>query len=91
MCTPSLATVHAHSCIFPPFVRYLSFPSPTSRRLQDEKIKPAPYPFGSRGPAAADALAHKYGMSKFGGGITPYVEGQPPKGYPVQVSLITHC
>ena len=34
---------------------------------------PHRYAFGSRGPSGADALARRHGMSKFGGGLTPYV------------------
>jgi len=51
--------------------------TPLLQQLAARNIKPLPYAYGSRGPAAADALAHKYGMSKFGGGITTYVQGQP--------------
>ena len=53
--------------------------TPILNRLAADKIKPLPYPYGSRGPSAADDLAHKFGLSKFGGGITNYVQGQPPK------------
>jgi len=34
---------------------------------------PEQYAYGGRGPAAADALARRYGMKKFGGGLSPYV------------------
>jgi glucose-6-phosphate 1-dehydrogenase len=47
--------------------------TPALHELEQRKIKPEPYPFGSRGPAAADDLARRYGMRKFGGGLTPYV------------------
>jgi hypothetical protein len=53
--------------------------TPLLKRLAAEKIKPHPYPYGSRGPAAADALAQRYGLTKFGGGITGYVQGRPAK------------
>jgi len=41
--------------------------------LKQRRCKPESYAFGSRGPAGADALANRHGMSKFGGGLTPYV------------------
>mmetsp|Transcript_10861 Transcript_10861/g.30140 ORF Transcript_10861/g.30140 Transcript_10861/m.30140 type:complete len:334 (+) Transcript_10861:1072-2073(+) len=47
--------------------------TPALHQLEREQTKPHPYPFGSRGPPAADELARKYGMRKFGGGLTPYV------------------
>ena len=53
--------------------------TPILKHLAEQKVKPHPYLYGSRGPAASDALAHKYGMSKFGGGITNYVTGAPVK------------
>lgn len=51
--------------------------TPVLHQLADEQVKPEPYPFGSRGPAKADELAHRFGMSKFGGGIQPYVYETP--------------
>ena len=53
--------------------------TPILKQIAEQKIRPHPYPYGSRGPTAADSLAHKYGMSKFGGGITNYVTGAPIK------------
>ena len=41
--------------------------------LRERRVKPEAYAFGSRGPAGADTLARRHGMSKFGGGLTPYV------------------
>ena len=41
--------------------------------LMGRRVKPVKYAYGSRGPAGADELARRYGMSKFGGGLTPYV------------------
>jgi len=41
--------------------------------LKHSKLRPETYGFGSRGPKAADDLAKRHGMSKFGGGLTPYV------------------
>ena len=35
--------------------------------------EPEIYPYGSRGPKGADQLAKRHGMTKFGGGLTPYV------------------
>ena len=43
---------------------------------------PDVYPFGSRGPPSADALAQKYGITKFGGGLTPYVKKEVPPAPP---------
>jgi hypothetical protein len=50
--------------------------TPILHELAESAAKPLPYPHGSRGPAAADELAHRFGMSKFGGGINNYVQGQ---------------
>lgn len=47
--------------------------TPALHQLQERGVQPEPYPFGSRGPAAADDLARRYGMRKFGGGLTPYI------------------
>jgi len=52
--------------------------TPALHKIVAEQIKPQPYAFGSRGPAKADELAHRYGMSKFGGGIQPYVTANAP-------------
>jgi glucose-6-phosphate 1-dehydrogenase len=41
--------------------------------LRERRVRPETYAFGSRGPSGADALARRHGMSKFGGGLTPYV------------------
>jgi glucose-6-phosphate 1-dehydrogenase len=48
--------------IFTPVLRDLASGAPPDR-----------YTCGGRGPAAADALARRHGMSKFGGGLTKYV------------------
>ena len=50
--------------------------TPILNELAENKIKPLPYPYGSRGPPQADDLANRHGMSKFGGGITNYVQGE---------------
>mmetsp|Transcript_1872 Transcript_1872/g.5845 ORF Transcript_1872/g.5845 Transcript_1872/m.5845 type:complete len:612 (-) Transcript_1872:319-2154(-) len=50
--------------------------TPVLHQLEEEKIKPEPYPYGSRGPPGADALANRFGMPKFGGGLHPAVEGR---------------
>ena len=47
--------------------------TPALQRMAADHAQPEPYEFGSRGPSGADALARKFGMSKFGGGLTPYV------------------
>jgi len=47
--------------------------TPALHQLEAEKREPHPYPFGSRGPPQADELAKRYGMKKFGGGLTEYV------------------
>jgi len=47
--------------------------TPVLDELVNKKVEPEKYAYGSRGPAAADELARRYGMSKFGGGLTPYV------------------
>ena len=47
--------------------------TPVLKELVARKVEPAQYAYGSRGPAAADKLARRYGMTKFGGGLTPYV------------------
>ncbi|KAL1499475.1 hypothetical protein AB1Y20_011678 [Prymnesium parvum] len=76
-----LANDHSHFVSADELIESWRIFTPLLHTLKEGKIKPHPYPFGSRGPPAADALAHKYGMSKFGGGITPYVEGQPARKY----------
>lgn len=50
--------------------------TPILNQLAEDKVKPLPYLYGSRGPSVADELAHRYGMTKFGGGITHYVHGK---------------
>ena len=57
--------------------------TPILQELHDKQIKPLPYPYGSRGPPAADALAHKYGLQKFGGGMSGYVHGGAVKALAV--------
>lgn len=47
--------------------------TPVLHELVAQKVEPAKYAYGSRGPSAADKLARRYGMTKFGGGLTPYV------------------
>ena len=59
--------------------------TPILRELAAKGIKPQPYPYGSRGPPATDALAAKYGMAKFGGGMTTYVHGGAVKPSPNDV------
>ena len=49
-------------------------------QLKQENIKPHPYAFGTRGPAASDALAQKYGLSVWWGRAT-YVEDGPARKY----------
>ena len=49
--------------------------TPILKELAEKQIKPEPYAYGSRGPPLADELAHRFGMTKFGGGITHYVQG----------------
>ena len=39
---------------------------PALRALGEQKVRPEPYAPGGRNPAAADDLAKKHGMSKFG-------------------------
>ena len=46
--------------------------TPVLHELVRKKVEPERYAYGSRGPASADDLAKRYGMSKFGGGLTPY-------------------
>ena len=53
--------------------------APALPELATQQIQPKPYPFGSRGPAEADALAARFGMSKFGGGIHNYSHAPPAK------------
>lgn len=50
--------------------------SPVLHQLAKDKVKPELYPYGSRGPVGADALANRFGMQKFGGGLHPAVEGR---------------
>ena len=47
--------------------------TPVLKQLVDRKVEPEKYAYGSRGPRGQDELARRYGMSKFGGGLTPYV------------------
>ena len=47
--------------------------TPVLKQLVERKVEPEKYSYGSRGPRAQDELARRYGMSKFGGGLTPYV------------------
>jgi len=47
--------------------------TPVLNELVAKTVEPEKYAYGSRGPAAADQLARRYGMTKFGGGLTPYV------------------
>ena len=47
--------------------------TPALDALQQRRVQPELYTYGGRGPAAADELARRYGMSKFGGALTPYV------------------
>jgi len=41
--------------------------TPVLHQLENEKIKPEIYPFGSRGPASADELLKKYGFERSAG------------------------
>ena len=47
--------------------------TPALHTLQEQKVEPEQYAYGGRGPTGADDLARRYGMSKFGGNLTPYV------------------
>jgi hypothetical protein len=47
--------------------------TPALDGLAQRAQPPESYAFGGRGPKGADALAKRYGMHKFGGGLTPYV------------------
>ena len=47
--------------------------TPVLQQLVAQKVEPEKYAYGSRGPPSADGLARRYGMTKFGGGLTPYV------------------
>jgi len=47
--------------------------TPVLDELVAKKVEPEKYAYGSRGPAGADDLAKRFGLSKFGGGLTPYV------------------
>ena len=47
--------------------------TPVLQQLASGSKEPETYSFGGRGPKGADALARRYGMTKFGGGLTPYV------------------
>jgi len=76
-----LANDHSHFVSAEELMESWRIFTPLLHKLASDKVKPHLYPYGSRGPAAADALAHKYGLTKFGGGITAYVEGEPPRKY----------
>jgi len=41
--------------------------TPLLHRIEDEKIQPSPYAYGSRGPAASDALLERVGYRYHGG------------------------
>jgi glucose-6-phosphate 1-dehydrogenase len=47
--------------------------TPALHALEQASSPPETYAYGGRGPKAADELAKRYGMHKFGGGLTPYV------------------
>ena len=68
-----LAADHSHFVSSAELLASWRIFTPALIELKNKRIIPQPYPFGSRGPAAQDALAKKYGMKKFGGGLTPYV------------------
>jgi len=68
-----LAADHSHFVSAEELIASWRIFTPALHELKRLKRKPEPYPFGSRGPAAADDLAKRYGMKKFGGGLTPYV------------------
>jgi len=72
--TQVLADDHAHFVSAEELDASWRIFTPALHELQQRRATPHPYPFGSRGPAAADELARRYGMSKFGGGLTPYVQ-----------------
>lgn len=55
--------------------------TPILHQLVDEKIKPVPYDFGSRGPAEADELVKKYGYKR----TTGYRWHEPAKRSPREV------
>jgi len=68
-----LAADHSHFVSAEELIASWRIFTPALHQLQAKRIQPAQYPFGSRGPPAADKLAQKHGMKKFGGGLTPYV------------------
>ena len=47
--------------------------TPVLEELVAKQVEPEVYAYGSRGPGSADQLARRHGMTKFGGGLTPYV------------------
>jgi glucose-6-phosphate 1-dehydrogenase len=72
-----LAADHSHFVSADELIASWRIFTPALHELAARGVKPEPYPFGSRGPAAADKLAQKHGMTKFGGGLTPYVYAGP--------------
>lgn len=64
---------HSHFVSEEELVAQWAIFTPVLRALEREHLRPEVYGYGSRGPAAADELARRHGMSKFGGGLAPYV------------------
>ncbi len=59
--------------------------TPVLHQLEHASHAPELYPFGSRGPSCADALAARFGMVKFGGGLHEAVDGPRPEPQQVVV------
>lgn len=68
-----LAADHSHFVSSEELLSSWRIFTPALHEMQQRNVKPEPYLFGTRGPAAADRLARRYGMKKFGGGLTPYI------------------
>ena len=68
-----LAADHSHFVSAEELIASWRIFTPALHELKKRGVRPEPYSFGGRGPAAADDLAKRYGMKKFGGGLTPYV------------------
>ena len=77
-----LAADHSHFVSGEELVASWQIFTPALQALHASRRVPEVYPFGSRGPPSADALAQKYGITKFGGGLTPYVKKEVPVAPP---------
>ena len=92
-----LAADHSHFVSGEELVASWQIFTPALQALHASRRVPEVYPFGSRGPPSADALAHKYGITKFGGGLTPYVKKEvppaPPAAHssPMSVASVDAC